>query len=326
MRLYEAIASLRAMVGDTGLFLTSYGAGTTDVGAQVVPVQDLAMISVGHYVTIGVGDAAEGAIITEKSAATGQGTMTLSAPLELAHGAQSPINAVMVSDGDYVKHLRAAIRHLSAYRPLTKRAQLALVAGQDTYNLPADFISPDGESFDAAFGQDGEHRLFQSYYAILYDVSSQFAASGWGAGTTFGGVSPFGYAPVAGNMDDNPKKPVAGKALEFRFVRSSPPQLLVTPAPSAAKDLDFFYQATHTMPAAAADSTVPEDDVNLVLTYAQYLACLALSTGACQVMKYELEGEKIDKSKAPGEYRANADAALKKFEAETRFTPLGIKG
>ena len=327
MKLYEAIAGLRAQVDDSGMFLTSFGAAATAAGDQVIPVQDLAMVSRGCYVLVGTGDTAEGAIITETSALTGVGTVTLAAPLVFDHGAQTPISSALVSDADYIRYLTQAIRHLSTYRPLSKRTTLELVAGQDVYPLPADFLAPDQESFDAAIGGSSEVRALGSYYSLIYQASSQFATSGWGAGTTYGPVNPMGWAPIAGNIYDNPNSGMPqARGAEYRFMRQRNPELIVSPAPAAARSLTFFYNAQHTIPTAATDSSLADDDSNLMLLYAKYLACLALSTGALQVMKYEIEGEKVDRSKAPQEYRLLADTALEKFEAETRFIPRGIKG
>lgn len=325
MRLPEAIATLRMALDDTGgaPLATTGASGAITAPTFTVPVDNIAVMAKGMYVVLGTGIAREGHWVAD----VGASSVTVTPAVAANFAANTPISPVFYTDDDYAAAIRAAVAQYSRYRPLIKPYTLSLVAGTDTYSLPADFIEPDRESFDAAIGLTSDARMAGSIYSLIYAAASRFQASGFGSAANWGGSHTFGFAPMHGHPADNPNggAPQAAQTT-FTFIRSATPSVIVKPAPTVTGDLEFFYKARHVVPTASADTTIPEEDIGLALLYAKYLRCEALATGKAAIGRYKLENEEIHADKGADQYRGLAKAALDAFNANVVMVGMGSLG
>lgn len=328
MLLIDALSAVRSDMDDNGVLLTHFGNNTAALGASVIPVNDLSKVNPGDYILLGEPGALEGHRLIATSGTSGSGTATMSTPTVNALGAYTPIGAPMFMDSEYQDAIKKAIPHYSTYRPLTRRlVGLAITAGQDTYTLPADFITPDRDSFDDAIGMTSALGGAGGYYSLIYGLANRFSSTGYGSSSNFGSSAWYGLAPIIGNPLDNPNGGMPQLVpTTYTFIRSATPQLIIEPAPTTSTTLTFFYRALHVVPTANTPCTIAQEDERLVYLYAKYLRCMAIATGRSAALKYEINGEKIDHSKAPEYYAAQAAVALTEFEKLTRFIPIGVTG
>lgn len=142
---------------------------------------------------------------------------------------------------------------------------LSLVAGQDTYPLPADFDQVEQSSFDVAIGSRATVQRQVSYYDAIYGVNARLSSVGVGGSLGYSGVGIF--------FGSNPNGIPGGSGAQssgttYRFMKSGVPQLLVMPAPTSGRTLDFFYQCCH------IPETVPDSDAAELLNYALWALVL----------------------------------------------------
>lgn len=331
MQLPQAIAAVRAALDDMGTFLTF--TNQADAANQnTLHVADTSQLQPGAYLLLGSGTNVEGHLVVAASTTSGNGALTLATPLVNASATNTPVGSPLERDEAYTDSITKAIAEYTKFRPLLKRypnGGLAIVAGQDTYTLPADFIAPDQASFDAAVGLTSSLSATGGTYALVYDASNQFSTSGFGSSMNFGPSPWYGFAPINGNPFNNPNMgmfPQSGPQT-FTFVRSNTPTLTILPAPTMGATYDFFYQAPHVAPALGVDTTVPPDDIYLVWAWAKYLRCEALATIAASQATSEKVGDvEISRTRTPQFYRDAAKAAKDEFDRQMRMVPNGLAG
>lgn len=326
MNLQEAIASLRAQLGDVGAIVTTTGAaGVADEGDAIVPVATLTGLAVNGYVVIGEGPAMSGHRIVDTDDTPGALTITVSPILPADIAAYTPISAPGSTDAIYEAVIIRGVREYSRYRPLIKALTVDLIASTGTYDLPADFVAPDQASFDMAIGRRSSISNSGGYYALIYDAALRGTTTGYG-GSQGLPMIPYGFVPNV-----NSGVSLAAPST-FTFNRTNPPTLTVTPAPTQAQAIPFFYTAMHTPPGRYVDvddtgeSTVPLQDESLPLLYANYLLYERQASAAAGLTEYKLENETMKFDKAPGYYQALASTSMTLFDQSLRFAPYGVMG
>lgn len=329
--LNQMVAALRRQLGDTGTLATYLTAGVL-AGVSTLPLADCAAVAAGWFVVVGSGATLEGHQIMALSAPSGPGNATIFPPLMLPQVSGTPVGMALMGDDDLADAIAQAINEYSTYRPRTVRYALALVAGQDTYNLPPDWLRPDQPSFDAALGLRSTLEASPGFYTLIYYLSNQFSAVGFGSSAGYSPASFNGFAPIFGNILDNPNAPVPQTiGFTLTFQQEAQPKLVVQPAPTVNQTFDVFYKAAHPLPENVdvagvghpIASTIALADQYLPLSYATWVVANALATGKSQALKYELNEEKIDNSRAPQSYQASAQAALDQWEKALKFRPSG---
>jgi hypothetical protein len=194
----------------------------------------------------------------------------------------------------------AAYTHFAGSPVARGTLGLALVAGQDTYQLPRDFLQVDQASFDVAIGLKCTLDRSISFYDAIYQITGNL--SGVGSGSSMG----FGVGYVGASMANQIPGgyPGAGAGcMVFRFVLGDYPQLVIMPVPQLTLTLDFWYNASHIA------QTVPDQYFEDLMNYAIYAAV----SGREAYFASQLSGEDV------GAYKHMTDktaAALNKT-AET---------
>lgn len=197
----------------------------------------------------------------------------------LASALGDPIASGSGADGsvytaaDRTAAMVRAIKEYSRYRGLMKRSTVNVVAGTDTYNLPADFVKIDQESFDLAVGARASVVRQMSFYDAVYTNSLKTSGVGFGQRMSFGSGAFFGRT-VPGVLGGSPE-------IVYRFVASATPSLIITPIPTSAVALTFFYYAFHT------SDTVPEYDSEALLEFALYAGLTARAQALGEVGSFK---------------------------------------
>jgi hypothetical protein len=150
---------------------------------------------------------------------------------------------------------------------------LSIVSGQDTYNLPTDWIEPEQTSFDVAVGAKASYVHQTSFYdatfmfEALLSGANENDTSNYSVGNMITGEWPF-----SGDPNDNPNgfSPLSGPTgcgvTVWRFYKGIPARLRIMPVPIQDALIDFDYFGSHTL------SSIPSDDFSAVMAYACYSA------------------------------------------------------
>ncbi len=193
---------------------------------------------------------------------------------------------------------------------------LKLLAGVDTYALPTDWISVDEQSFSLATGQRQSPVRQSGYYDGAYRQSARLSGLGYAQRANFGagnGISGVGVAGAFG-------VPVACGDTQYRFVDDAPARLIVSPAPSSNRALDFYYHGCHTA------QSVPESDSDAVLAYACYTALLAEARVVARKVDRTAGDEKSVYSKSHESLLQQAQEALAIFDSQVVNRPFTSGG
>lgn len=202
---------------------------------------------------------------------------------------------------------------------------LSIVQGQDTYQLPYDWIQVEHSTFDIAIGQKLAYKAQNGFYDATYILAAQLTGLGMGYSATYGVGSPYGYA-IAGNPYDNPNgAPGSGNFLApgWRFYNGNFPKMVVYPIPSGPSVLAFDYFASHSI------STVPATDEDAILSYGEYW-CLKM-----RLNKMMVGDQWQDRKIAQAEYSSTKNMsqiqkamamARREFDLKIRWSPVIVSG
>ncbi len=339
MKSVEAISSIRRDMFDVGLFLTSTGAGGPDAADQntlhvadltkiVNTLGDVPQVGPGSYIVVGMPPALEGHLVVAMSGSSGSGTVTLADNLINPIAANTPIWQVLQTDDQILSAIINAQTHYGTYRPRLVRYTLDILANQDTYTLPSDWIEPDQESLDQAIGSRSNASAMGSYYNFTYDLSNSYALTGFGSAITFGPSAFYQYSPIFGDINDNPNSGIAtnNQPLVLIFQRETPPSLVVEPMPSGDTSWDIFYRAVYPAPTPTADFVVRQEDVPYVLEWAKGLRYLALAATRAGLSSLKAGGIEASYVKSADQYQALAKAAFDIFNQNLRDIPFAAQG
>lgn len=200
-------------------------------------------------------------------------------------------------------------------------AGLNVLAQQDTYALPLDWLRPDQASLDLAVGATADVRHEMSFYDASYGIAGALSGVGYGSASNFvGGYLGGGtWFPMAGG---NALAPGAGLSQTlYRFLRSEPPMLVITPTPTEAAVLDFYYYGAHTI------ASIPGGDMEPVLCYALYAVLMAMASRMGGEVDYATgSAEKVYPSKSAEQLRENAASLLAQWERRMVRVPIAVSG
>lgn len=161
-------------------------------------------------------------------------------------------------------HAAATKKHIAGAFITQPTLGLAIVAGQDTYNLPADWISPDFDSWTRVTGQRRPGKERESFEDGIYQFSEAIGGVGFGLSQTFRGSSSFGGGFVGVQASGgNLNVPTSQGCRTYTFTDGTPPRLQITPAPTASAVYDFQYVAQR------LPQDVPDHDVDALLNRAK---------------------------------------------------------
>lgn len=194
---------------------------------------------------------------------------------------------------------------------------LAIREGRATYALPRDFLSPDQDSFNALIGSKGYVKRTGSYYDAVYGLTGPMTNTGPGYLINVGGYTPYSRA------FNNPNGGSAiHQMLQYRFILQGRPTLTISPTPTAARYMDFYYNSVHTI------SSVPLVDQEAFMSYARYSALLKLTTYIGHII--DTSATEINMTERAHmnvkELRQLADIALKEFNDAIRDVPYAESG
>lgn len=217
-----------------------------------------------------------------------------------------------LGDSGLTQAVKDAIREYSRLRPRRRRlnngAGLAIVAGTDAYNLPADFISWEPESWARAtevqgapinvYDGRGYGRLDRTPPTSLLTGRALFAQQS----DTAAGAS---YTVYPGN----------------------PPQLVIDPVPAAAATLKCDYYALHVL--TEGEFTVPPGDWGLIVLRGLYEAYTTIIRArSMRPVSFEAGGDGNSqrvRMADPDKLQENADKVLAEFNRQIN-RPMGVLG
>lgn len=235
----------------------------------------------------------------------------------------APINMMPSQASEITASANLTITHQPGSYCAKPVVGLSLVASQDTYLLPQDFIRLDQASFNIATGIQLSYRRGVGFYDAVYDISNALSGVGYGSSQGFFASNSRQY-PIAGNPFANPNggstaQSFAGGTV-FRFIMSAQPMLIVSPAPTAAKTLDFFYYASHSI------ASVPDSELDVILAYARYSALSSQAAILAGLVDYEEEGASESGSGNARALNELAQQALSDFDTKIRCKPYFASG
>ena len=186
---------------------------------------------------------------------------------------------------------------------------LQMVQGVDTYQLPLDFIEVEPESWSIAIGERPTYKAQDNYYDETQVIFNRLNSTGYGRSQGWSTFSGYGY-PLYGNPFAQPS--VSGLTpsdLVFQFLPGDIPFLsLNTPSPSNTL-LTFQYYGIQIWP------TISNDKAEIISLYAQYAALEARASVYLYGGDVEVEDYKEVNSNIGKILLAQANAALKKWNA-----------
>jgi hypothetical protein len=201
---------------------------------------------------------------------------------------------------------------------------LLLAVGRDTYRLPGDFVRVDQDSFDLAIGARATIKRGQGFYDAAYSIGDKYSGVGFGGRMNYGASNLSGY-PINGNPFNSPNALASGVVPQygdvvFRFSEQQNKTLTMTPVPTTARYLDFYYQGCH-IPAS-----LPAEDFDAIIAYAMSLVYQSLASDFAGQSGGEVFGitEKGDRSAA--EYGKMAAVQKTIFDQRVRFRPILLSG
>ena len=147
---------------------------------------------------------------------------------------------------------------------------LAVVANQDTYVMPYDFLDPDTDTFDQATGARRWVKRQETFYDGVYLMSGPILGVDYGMAQNFTGAPGYGwgFAGVGtgtGTPAIGPFSTAVGGETQYIFIPGDATTMQIIPTPIQNTVLDFQYIALH------QPSTIPDADLDALCDYAQAL-------------------------------------------------------
>lgn len=220
-------------------------------------------------------------------------------------------------DDDKLDEFHArSLRAYSRYRPFLMPFTLRLVAGEETVELPDDWLDVHRPSFDAALGLSGGYTAVQTSYSLLLAAVEQ------------------GRPPMAGLEMDfssrrlayDPWQPDAPGGTTYTFLATQPPRLVIRPAPITGAVHPIFYFASHRLPDAQQPGTLPDAESDLVLAWACHLACEALLGDPAILETVKVGDREIKRDEVARQIAAKSERKRDVFDKLLRYRPTGAMG
>ena len=293
--LADFLTQTRAYIRDTGLYTTL--TQTVVAGAQSLPLQSVAGIAAGQALTLDTQASGIQEIVQTAAASPVSGlSVNLAAPTLLTHEPGAIVSALAFDDTELSSLIQDAVQDYTLWRPNREPYTLQLVAGQATYQLPADWLRADAHSFWRAV------HPFVTYPQDPWGYVDSFGAYVWPS--VIGSDDPTGFTG----------------GFTFRFYPNQ--TLLVDPAPTTAQSMGpFDYWAMQQVTATL--STIPAQDQAFVCRFAAAQAMRALAADRTKLEKYSLglRALQIDNSKAPDHLMALAQQHEQIYDQRVRQRP-----
>ncbi len=193
-----------------------------------------------------------------------------------------------------------AIAQYSRYKARKRPYTLALIAGQTTYALPADWIEVDRPSFDAARNPHHSEMYLYGAYAYEFNVVMTMPAN-------------LGLRDLGFDWYDTDQT------------------LIVTPAPLTNYTLNFDYFAIHQVSASNASPlqpcTIPLQEQYIAMYWAASQALDALiADKSGKLMVYKAKDVSVDNTEMVKGLETRADQFREQWRDEIMRRPLGQKG
>lgn len=191
-------------------------------------------------------------------------------------------SAPIIEDKVLDVHLGSGLSHLDKWRPLRLVATLVMDPTTYLYNLPADFIEIELESFNSAVNPS---RLAYNWSGYQYELGFPGSAMSRPMGVS---SSPFGLfnPPYSGSQSLSFGIIfLPGTRFEFANNPDGSKTMLTSPMPSKPGDLKFLYHARHLItdddstqtPAVVGGNTVAIEDRRILWAKVGQLACYSLA-------------------------------------------------
>jgi hypothetical protein len=202
---------------------------------------------------------------------------------------------------------------------------LNLVANQNTYALPYDFISFDQKTFDLANGSRSWTTRRESFYDGVYAASDRLSGVGYGQSQNFSGLnSTYGQYNGMGAVPNAPNAFIApsGGASDtlFTVTQGNPPLLNIAPTPMAAATWPFNYYATH------QPETVPDEDFDALLDCGKMVASNAIRQQNAGLLKLGDIRQNIDPEGSQISLLKIAEEAIESWKAKIVNRPYLVSG
>lgn len=212
-------------------------------------------------------------------------------------------------------HARA-LREVARYRPMLMPFTLRLVAGEEVVNLPDDWLDVHRPSFETALGIAGSYTAVQTGYTLLYAAAEQ------------------GRAPMAGLEMDfsgrwlpyDPWQQGGSASPTYTILSTSPPRLVIRPAPTSDASHPIFYFANHRLPTEQAPGTIADADSDIVLAWACHLACEALLGDPDMIETVKVGDREVKRDEFARQISAKSERKRDLFDKLMRYRPIGAMG
>lgn len=199
---------------------------------------------------------------------------------------------------------------------------IALVAGQENYPLPDDFVNVCQESFDLAIGAKSTYHRQATFYDYTYAASGLLSGTFRGYAAGFAGYIPgFTNSPIVPSSDGPMVRGLTPPGVRFRFYAGAGrPRLVVSPAPTADTHLAFDYLGMQTL------SSVPTSELEAMIAYCRYVLFTAEASELAQMLEYSEGGVAESPTRNAKTLSEQADEALKRFHTLVQARPYMVSG
>ena len=196
---------------------------------------------------------------------------------------------------------------------------LRFVADQDLYPLPPDWIGAQPGGIEEALGL-GTGRKTDTF-ASPFPASGRLSGTGFGRSVGFGsgyGAARYdGIGRVVGEVYGGG----AGGGEPYRILPGGEtPLLLLGEAPRIGRRAELFYKGIHSI------ESVPQQDEDVVLSYARYALFSSRAAGFGGDLKWSEEGVSEDPTASAAALGKLATMALTEFESRIRHVPYVTSG
>lgn len=219
-----------------------------------------------------------------------------------------------------VHYAGGVVAQLNASNPALTTGGLNIVAGQQQYMMPLDFLSPEDNTWNIATGQRAYLKQYQTYYDSIYEFTSLTSGVDMGQAQNFIG-GPYAIFPgVPPQANGSLFVPGINQNAAYVFTGSGQVILNVIPTPQTSYTLNFNYYALQ------QPETVPPSDMDALVDLGIYVGVQNNAVAFAAMQDLRDIRQDVKSSVAADNSRKIAEDAKSRFDTSIRLRPLAVSG
>ena len=204
---------------------------------------------------------------------------------------------------------------------LNSTGGLNIVAGQQQYAMPLDFLSPEDNSWNIATGQRAYLKQYQTYYNAIYEFSEMTSGVDLGQAQNFIGGGPYITFPgVPAQANGSLAVPSGFQQPAYIFTGAGQIVLNLVPAPLSSYTLNFNYWALQ------QPETVPPSDMDALVDLGLWVAVQNNAMIYSAIPDWRDIRQDETNSRAAANSRELANLAKERFDTSIRLRPIATAG